>query len=49
MFFGTEKWTPTAKVVQQSRFSFLREAQIWYNRDPGKLISDEFCQCDCAQ
>ena len=54
MFFGTEKLTSTAKVVQQSRFNFLREAHIWYNRcsenmlpdEPGNVIvlSDEFYQ-----
>ena len=44
-----------AKVVQRSRFSFLREAQIWYNRQPDQrvlgedfanviVLSDEFYQ-----
>ena len=28
MFFGTERLTNTARVVQRSRFSFFREAQI---------------------
>jgi hypothetical protein len=44
MFFGTEKLTSTAKVVQRSRFSFFREAQIWYSL-PGRsfdLSSNEF-------
>ena len=27
MFFGTDKLTSTAKVVQRSRFSFFREAK----------------------
>jgi hypothetical protein len=54
MFFGTEKLMSTAKVVQRSRFNFLREAHIWYNRcsenmlpdEPGNVIvlSDEFYQ-----
>jgi hypothetical protein len=43
MFFGTDKLTSTAKVVQRSRFSFFREAQIWYNRRAdGSMASDEF-------
>jgi len=33
-FFGTESLTARARVVQRSRFNFLREAQIWYNRSP---------------
>ena len=32
----------TAKVVQRSRFSFFREAQIWYSRDPEQYpVSDQ--------
>jgi hypothetical protein len=43
MFFGTDKLTSTAKVVQRSRFSFFREAQIWYNRRAdSSMFSDEF-------
>src|SRR5437899_2544278 len=35
--------TSTAKVVQRSRFSFFREAQIWYDRQAnGSMSSDEF-------
>ena len=34
MFFGTENGTAKARVVQRSRFNFLREARIWYARDP---------------
>ena len=33
MFFGTDTLKPGAKVVHRSRFNFLREATIWYNRD----------------
>ncbi len=33
-FFGTDSMTVRAKVVQRSRFKFLREARIWYNRQP---------------
>jgi hypothetical protein len=43
MFFGTDRLTSTAKVVQRSRFNFFREAQIWYNRHAaGSMSSDEF-------
>jgi hypothetical protein len=31
IFFGTDSLRTKAKVVQRSRFNFLREAQIWYN------------------
>jgi len=55
MFFGTDAATARAKVVQRSRFNFLREAQLWYNRNadqalcPGEfenvvVLSDEFYQ-----
>ena len=53
IFFGTDTTGPRARVVQRSRFNFLREAKIWYNRDrsqsvPGEefentvVLSDEF-------
>ena len=43
MFFGTETGTAKARVVQRSRFNFLREARIWYARDPAQqTVSDEF-------
>jgi hypothetical protein len=55
IFFGTDTMTTKAKVVQRSRFNFLREAQIWYNRQPDQrvlgedfeniiVLSDEFYQ-----
>ena len=55
MFFGTDSIASRAKVVQRSRFNFLREAQIWYNRQPDQrvlgedfenviVLSDEFYQ-----
>jgi hypothetical protein len=55
MFFGTDKLKPGAKVVHRSRFNFLREAMIWYNRDENQpalseafenviVLSDEFYQ-----
>ena len=43
MFFGTETTTSKARVVQRSRFNFLREARIWYARDPAQqTVSNEF-------
>jgi hypothetical protein len=38
IFFGTESQTAKAKVVYVARFNFLREAQIWYNRQPDQGI-----------
>src|SRR5215469_1830961 len=53
IFFGTESTRKHARVIQRSRFNFLSEAQIWYNRDPAQevlsadfenvvVLSDEF-------
>ena len=43
IFFGTDAFHGTARVVQRSRFSFFSEAQIWYSRDPEQYpVSDEF-------
>src|SRR3954468_14169115 len=43
IFFGTDQIRSTAKLVQRSRFNFLREAQIWYNREPDQaVLSQEF-------
>lgn len=53
IFFGTESTRKHAHVIQRSRFNFLREAHIWYNRDPTQevlsadfenviVLSDEF-------
>jgi hypothetical protein len=43
IFFGTDTLSGPAKVVQCSRFSFFREAQIWYSRDPEQYpVSDQF-------
>lgn len=42
IFFGTDRLRGTAKVVQRSRFTFFREAQIWYSRDPEQYpVSDQ--------
>jgi hypothetical protein len=53
IFFSTDCSRRQAHVVQRSRFNFLSEAQIWYNRDPAEevlsggfenamVLSDEF-------
>src|SRR6476469_10207892 len=43
IFFGTDSLNGSAKVVQRSRFNFMREAQIWYGRYPEQRpISSEF-------
>jgi hypothetical protein len=55
MFFGTDSKTTKARVFQRTRFNFLREAQIWYNRSSDQqilsgdfenviVLSDEFYQ-----
>ncbi len=55
IFFGTDRFAGPAKLIQRSRFNFLREAQIWYNRAPEQralspdfenviVLSDEFYQ-----
>jgi hypothetical protein len=40
IFFGTDVTAGTAKVVQRSRFNFLQQAQIWWNRDPDQRSTD---------
>ena len=53
IFFGTDSTRGRARVVHRSRFNFLREAQIWYDRNPTEsdgaerfenviVLSDEF-------
>jgi hypothetical protein len=43
IFFGTDTSNGSARVIQRSRFNFMREAQIWYNRNPEQVpISTEF-------
>ena len=55
IFFGTDSLRGSAKVVQRSRFNFMREAQIWYSRTPEQrplssgfenviVLSDDFYQ-----
>lgn len=43
IFFGTDNMAGKAKLVQRSRFNFLQEAQIWYDRNlDQRSLSDEF-------
>lgn len=53
IFFGTDTQRERATVMHQARFNFMREARIWYSRDPNQeilpggfeneiVLSDEF-------
>jgi hypothetical protein len=43
IFFGTDTMACKAKMMQRSRFNFLQEAQIWYDRNlDQRPLSDEF-------
>src|SRR5205085_10121272 len=53
IFFGTDSQRERAAVMHQARFNFMREARIWYSRDPNQevlpggfenkiVLSDEF-------
>jgi Plasmid encoded RepA protein len=42
IFFATDNQLRKAHVVHIARFAFLREAQIWYNRDAGKIPWQQF-------
>lgn len=43
IFFGTDTIRGKAKLVHRSRFNFLRQAQIWYNRGEDQpVLSEEF-------
>jgi hypothetical protein len=41
IFFGANNLLPKAKVIQRTRLSFFREAQIWYSRDPTQCPADQ--------
>jgi hypothetical protein len=41
IFFGTDSVRGTARMVHRCRFNFLREAQIWYDRNPIENTADE--------
>ena len=38
IFFGTDTQTQRAMVTHQARFNFMREARIWYSRDPNEEL-----------
>ncbi len=43
IFFGTDTQTKRALVTHQARFNFMREARIWYSRDPKQtFLPDDF-------
>ena len=43
IYFGSDSFSGTAKVVQRSRFNFMSEAQIWYSRSPSQqVLSPQF-------
>jgi hypothetical protein len=53
IFFGTDTQREREMVTHQARFNFMREARIWYSRDPSQallpggfeneiVLSDEF-------
>jgi hypothetical protein len=53
IFFGTDTQREKAMVTHQARFNFMREARIWYSRNPNQellpggfeneiVLSDEF-------
>lgn len=43
IFFGTDSTRLRARMIRRSRFNFLREAQIWYNRNGAQgVLSDDF-------
>ena len=43
IIFGADTFRGKAKFIRRSRFNFLREAQIWYNRRTDQpALSEEF-------
>jgi hypothetical protein len=38
IFFGTDTQTERALVTHHARFNFMREARIWYSRDPKQTL-----------
>lgn len=38
IFFGTDTQTRKAAVMHHARFSFMREARIWYSPDPNQAL-----------
>lgn len=49
IFFGADTFRGTAEFIRRSRFNFLREAQIWYNRRTDQpVLSEEFETCSTS-
>lgn len=44
IFFGTDTQREHAAVFHRTRFSFMREARIWYSRDPEQRLLPGGCQ-----
>jgi hypothetical protein len=42
IFFGTDQQQKAAAVLHQSRFNFLREAEIWYARTDRETTAGSF-------
>ncbi len=43
IFFGSDRVKGSAKLIRRSRFNFLREARIWYNRNAEQnALSEDF-------
>ncbi|MGI9070892.1 MAG: replication protein RepA [Bryobacteraceae bacterium] len=38
IFFGTDTQSRIATVMHHARFNFMREARIWYSRDPNQTV-----------
>jgi Replication initiator protein A len=38
IFFGTDTQREKAAVMHYARFNFMREARIWYSRDPNQTV-----------
>jgi hypothetical protein len=38
IFFGTDTQSGLATVAHHARFNFMREARIWYSRDPNQAV-----------
>ncbi len=44
IFFGTDVQRSPAAVVHHARFNFMREARIWYSRNPDQSTLPDDCQ-----
>jgi hypothetical protein len=48
IFFGMDTQREKATVMHQARFNFMREARIWYSRDPNQELL-RFRKWNCAE